>query len=153
MSLLGKKAPDFTLLDTNKKPVSLADFKDQKVIVAFFPAAFTGVCEKELCTFRDSLAELNKVNATVLAISVDSPFANGAFSSRNELNFPVLSDYTRETIEAYGVAHRDFAGMKGYTAAKRSVFVVDENGNVIYEWISHNPGIEPDYEAVKNALK
>ena len=121
-------------------------------MLAFYPAAFTGVCEKELCTFRDSLSSLNEVNATVLGISVDAPFSNGAFASKNDINFDLLSDYSRETVRAYGVALDDFAGMQGYTASKRAVFIVDEGGSVIYEWVGPNPGVEPDYSAVQAAL-
>lgn len=149
---MGQQAPDFTLFDTNRDQVTLSEKKGQKVVIAFFPAAFTGVCEKELCTFRDSMAALNGLNATVLAISVDAPFANGAFAQQNQLNFPVLSDYTREATRAYGVALDNFAAMPGYTAAQRAVFVADEAGKVIFAWIADNPGQEPDYDAVKAAL-
>lgn len=152
MSLIGQTAPDFTLPDTNREAVTLSALRDKQVILAFFPAAFTGVCEKELCTFRDSLADLNNANATVLAISVDAPFSNGAFAKQNGVNFPVLSDYKRQTVEAYGVALHDFAGLQGYTASKRAVFIVDTDGTVKYEWIGPNPGVEPDYAAVKAAL-
>jgi glutaredoxin-dependent peroxiredoxin len=152
MSLVGQTAPAFTLLDTARKPVSLSDFSDKKVVIAFFPAAFTGVCEKELCTFRDSLAGLNDVGATVLGISVDAPFSNGAFATKNSLTFPLLSDYSRDTVRAYGVELPDFAGMKGYIAAQRSVFVVDGSGTVTWQWVAPNPGVEPDYDAVRAAL-
>lgn len=152
MSLVGQTAPAFTLFDTARKPVNLADYKGQKVVLAFFPAAFTGVCEKELCTFRDSMSQLNGMNAQVLGISVDAPFSNAAFAGKNALNFPVLSDYSRATVNAYGVALNDFAGMPGYTASKRAVFIVDEDGKVTYEWVGPNPGVEPDYDAVKAAL-
>ena len=152
MSLLGKTAPDFTLPDTGKQPVQLSALRGKQVVLAFFPAAFTGVCQKELCTFRDSLSELNDANATVLGISVDGPFSNGAFAKQNELNFPVLSDYTRATVQSYGIALPDFAGLKGYTASQRAVFVVGADGTVKYEWVAPNPGVEPDYAAVKAAL-
>ncbi|MDP2315691.1 MAG: peroxiredoxin [Pseudomonadota bacterium] len=152
MSLVGTPAPAFSLFDTARQPVSLESLRGSKVVIAFFPAAFTGVCEKELCTFRDSLAELNGLNAKVVGISVDAPFSNAAFVAKNALTFPILSDYARAAVNAYGVAHADFAGMPGYVAAKRSVFVVDENGTVIYEWVAPNPGVEPDYAAVKAAL-
>lgn len=148
----GNKAPGFTLIDHKRQKVSLGDFQGKKVVLAFFPAAFTGVCEKELCTFRDSLADLGTVNATVLGISVDAPFANAAFATKNDLNFPILSDYLRETVRAYDVAHDDFAGMPGYTAAKRSVFVIDGEGVLRWSWVGPNPGVEPDYEAVKKAV-
>ena len=153
MSLVGTSAPDFTLLDHARQKVTLSELRGAKVVLAFFPAAFTGVCEKELCTFRDSLAELNGLNAKVFGICVDAPFANAAFASKNNLGFPILSDYARAAVAAYGVSHDDFAGMPGYTAAKRSVFIVSENGTVTYEWVAPNPGVEPDYAAVKDALR
>ena len=152
MSIIGQSAPDFTLLNTARESVSLRALRGQKVVIAFFPAAFTGVCKKELCTFRDALADLNSLNATVLGVSVDSPFANAAFASENALNFPVLSDYTRDAVNAYGIPVADFAGMAGYTAANRAVFVVDAAGQVIYEWIAPTLGDEPDYAAVKAAI-
>lgn len=152
MSLVGAPAPSFSLLDNARQSVTLESLRGSKVVLAFFPAAFTGVCEKELCTFRDSLAAFNGLNAKVLGISVDAPFSNAAFATKNALTFPILSDYTRATVNAYGVAHADFAGMPGYVAAKRSVFVVDEKGTVIYEWVAPNPGVEPDYAAVQASL-
>jgi glutaredoxin-dependent peroxiredoxin len=152
MPQTGDTAPDFNLLNTKRERVSLAGLRGQTVVLAFFPAAFTGVCEKELCSFRDSLTALNDLNATVLGVSVDAPFSNGAFAERNQLNFPLLSDYSREAVRAYGVAHEDFAGMTGYTAAKRSVFVIDPAGVVQYAWVGPNPGVEPNYDEVKQAV-
>ena len=152
MSLIGKSAPDFTLPNTSREAISLSALRGKKVVLAFFPAAFTGVCKKELCTFQESLSELNDANATVLGISVDAPFSNGAFASQNGVSFDVLSDYARTTVAAYGVELHDFAGMAGYTASKRAVFVVDTEGTVTYEWVGPNPGVEPDYDAVKAAL-
>ncbi|MBK9758262.1 MAG: peroxiredoxin [Nannocystis sp.] len=152
MPQIGDKAPDFDLPNHKRERVSLASLRGKTVVLAFFPAAFTGVCEKEMCSFRDSLAALNDLNATVLGISVDAPFSNAAFAQRNELNFPLLSDYLREAVRAYGVAHDDFAGLPGYTAAKRSVFVIDPNGTLQYRWVGPNPGVEPNYEEVKQAV-
>lgn len=149
---VGDKAPDFTLPDTTKAPVSLKSYEGRKVVIAFFPAAFTGVCEKELCTFRDSLADLNSVQADVVAISVDAPFSNKAFAERTGATFPVLSDYTRATVRAYGVELNDFAGLTGYVAAKRAVFVVNGQGAVVYRWIGPTPGVEPPYDEVRAAL-
>lgn len=152
MSLIGKSAPDFTLPNTSRDAISLSALRGKKVVLAFFPAAFTGVCTKEMCTFQESLGELNDANATVLGISADTPFSNGAFASANGLTFDLLSDYTRAVIEAYGIALHDFAGMAGYTASERAVFIVNEEGVVSYEWVGPNPGVEPDYAAVKAAL-
>jgi peroxiredoxin len=145
-------APDFTLLNAGREEVTLSAHRGKKVILAFFPAAFTDVCKKELCTFRDSLEQLNNANATIFGISVDAPFSNGAFASQNGVEFPILSDYTREAVRAYGVALDDFAGMPGYTAAQRAVFIVNEEGAISYKWIADNPGQEPDYTAVIGAL-
>jgi peroxiredoxin len=152
MIAIGTKAPDFNLFNQKRDRVSLEAQRGKKVVVAFFPAAFTSVCEKELCTFRDSLASLTDIGATVLAISVDAPFSNAAFASKNNLNFDVLSDYTREATQAYGVAIENFAGMPGYTASKRAVFVVNAEGNITYAWAGPNPGVEPDYDEVKRAV-
>ena len=148
----GQKAPLFSLVDTEKNIVNLADFHGQQVVVAFFPAAFTGVCAKELCSFRNSLAEMNELNAQVLAISVDGPFANGAFARQNELTFPLLSDIGAKTIAAYGVTLENFAGVEGYTSCQRSVFIVSPEGAVTYKWIGEHNGKEPNYDDVKAAL-
>lgn len=149
---VGDKAPAFTLFDTTKQTRSLSDYLGTTVVLAFYPAAFTGVCAKEMCTFRDSLAELNAMDATVLAISVDPPFSARAFAEQNKLNFPVLSDFTRHVSAQYCGLVMDLGGVAGYTAAKRSVFILDAEGIVRYAWISDNPGIEPNYEEIKNAL-
>jgi len=150
---VGSKAPNFTLYDTERKPKSLADFLGKTTVLAFFPGAFTGVCTKEMCTFRDSLSKFNGMNAQVVGISVDAPFANKNFADQNRLQFPLLSDFTRSTVRQYAGVHDDFAGLKGYTASKRAVFVLDPNGVVKYSWITENPGVEPDYDAVAAAVK
>ena len=153
MSLLGKTAPDFTLFSHTREKIALADLRNEsKVVLAFFPAAFTGVCEKELCAFQENLDLLNGLSAKVVGISVDAPFSNAAFAGRTGATYPLLSDYSRSTVQAYGVALENFAGMPGYTASQRAVFIVDESGVVTYEWIAPNPGVEPDYDAVKAAL-
>ena len=148
---VGNSAPDFKLFDTDRKERSLGEFRGKTVVLAFYPGAFTGVCTKELCAFRDAMTNFNSLNAQVVGISVDSPFANKAFSDANHLTFPLLSDYTRDVTKKYGGVHDDFAGLKGYTAAKRAVFVVNPQGKVTYAWISDNPGVEPPYEEVRTA--
>lgn len=152
MVKVGDKAPTFTLFDTERKEHSLTDYKGKKVVLAFYPGAFTGVCTKEMCTFRDSMSKFNELNAVVLGISVDSPFANKAFAEQNKLTFPLLSDYDRTVSNLYGGVYEDFAGLKGYSASKRSVFVVDELGVVKYRWVTDAPGTEPPYEEVQRAL-
>jgi peroxiredoxin len=150
---VGSKAKEFTLLDTEKKSRSLSEFLGKNVVLAFYPGAFTGVCTKEMCTFRDAMIKFNELNAQVVGISVDAPFANKAFAAQNNLQFPLLSDYSRKVIKQYCGVHEDFAGLKGYSASKRAVFIIDGNGVVKYTWISENPGVEPDYDAISKALK
>ncbi|MFZ1730173.1 MAG: peroxiredoxin [Bacteroidota bacterium] len=149
---IGSPAPDFSLLDSGRAVKSLSEFKGKNTVLAFFPAAFSGVCDKEMCAFQDSMAELNDLNANIVGISVDGPFTNAAFVTRNNLNFPVLSDYKHEAISAYGVVLQDFAGMPGYTTAQRSVFILDADGVVRFKWIAESAGTEPDYAAVKEEL-
>ena len=141
--------PDFQLYDQDRKLRSLKDFQGKKIVLAFFPGAFTGVCTKEMCTFRDSLANLP---GDVVAVSVNDPFTNKAFADANRLQFPILSDYGREAVKRLNIFHNDFAGLKGYVAAKRSVFILDKNGGVRYKWVSEDPAKEPNYEEVKAQL-
>jgi peroxiredoxin len=150
---VGQKAPDFTLVDTERKPRSLTELREKKLILAFYPAAFTATCTKELCAFRDSLGHLGGLGAAVVGISVDTPFANRVFAEQNQINFPLLSDYSREVITSYDVQLPDLAGLKGYTAAKRAVFVLDREGTIRYKWISEDPTKEPNYEEVKQAVE
>jgi glutaredoxin-dependent peroxiredoxin len=150
---IGKKAPDFKLYDTDRKERSLSEFSGKKVVLAFYPGAFTGVCTKELCNFRDSLSKFNNVNAQVIGISVDPPFSNKAFADQNKLTFPILSDFNRQAVKAYDAYHENFVGLNGYTAAKRAVFVIDKGGVVRYKWVSDNPGIEPNYDEVLKAVE
>jgi peroxiredoxin len=149
---VGAKAPEFTLFDTEKNLRSLSEFKGKKTVLAFYPGAFTGVCTREFCSLRDALANFNALNAQIVGISIDSPFANKAFAGQNNLSFPLLSDFTREVSKQYGGVYQDFAGLKGYVAAKRAVYVLDGQGIVKYAWVSDNAGVEPNYEEIKTVL-
>ncbi len=150
MSLkVGDRAPEFELIDTELKPVTLKELnRDGKVVISFIVAASSPVCEKELCSFRDSWDAIKSAGAKVVAVSNDGPFANKAFAQANSLNFPVLSDYASKAIRDYGVLMPDLLHIKGYNAAKRSVFVVMEDGTVGYAWVSEDPLKEPDYDAI-----
>ena len=147
MPSLGEMAPDFTLTAQDKSSVTLSEMRGGRVILAFYPAAFTGVCTKEMCTFSDGMTSLNSSGASVLGISVDSPFSNAAFAEANGILFPLLSDVHREAVEAYGVSLGDFV-ISGYTVAQRSLFVIEADGSIGYAWVAENPGMEPDYGAV-----
>ena len=146
---IGQKLPEFQLHDQDRKQRSMNEFLGKKTVVAFFPGAFTGVCTKEMCTFRDSIQTLP---GQVVAISVNDPFTNKGFAEAHQLQFPILSDYSRDTIRKLNIFHNDFAGLKGYTAAKRSVFILDKNGVVRYKWVSEDPTKEPNYEEIKSTL-
>jgi len=132
---------------------SLQDFRGKKVVLAFFPAAMSPVCTKEMCSFRDSFGEISQAGAEVVAISIDGPFANKQFTEMHGLNFPVLSDYARDAVRKYGVVMPDLLHVKQYNAAKRSVFIIDPNGVVKYKWVSDNPLIEPNYDEIKQVIK
>ena len=147
MPSVGDMAPDFTLTAHDKSPVTLSDLRGRRTILAFYPAAFTGVCTKEMCTFSDGMSGLSSSGASILGISVDSPFSNAAFAEANGIGFPLLSDVHREAVDAYGVSLSDFV-IPGYTVAQRSIFVVESDGSIGYSWVAENPGIEPDYDAV-----
>jgi len=147
---VGSKAPDFTLTNQDRQPVTLSAQRSHPVVLAFFPAAFSSVCTKELCTFRDSLAKLNQVNAQVYGISVDTFFALKAFHDQQHLTFPLLSDFNKQVIKDYGVFNADMVGLKGI--AKRAVFVLDKDGVVRYREVLEDARNEPDYAKVYAAV-
>lgn len=149
----GDDAPDFTapLANGNLDSFTLSEhLDDAPIVLAFFPAAFTGTCTTEMCTFRDQLANFENIGATVYGVSIDTPFVLNEFRERHDLNFGLLSDTNRELIDEYDV-RMDFADLGVHGVAKRSVFVVDDDGEVTYAWVSDDPGVEPDYEAVEEA--
>jgi glutaredoxin-dependent peroxiredoxin len=150
---VGQKAPDFVLPDADMKTHKLSDYRGKKTVLAFFPAAESPPCITEMCTLRDSMDELRDYGVQVLGISVDGPFSNKFFSTNRHLNFPVLSDYDRKVISKYGIVMNNLGLLKGYKAAKRSVFILDEQGKVRYKWVSDNPLIEPNYAEIKEFLK
>ena len=147
---VGSKAPDFTLPNQDREPVTLSQLRGKPVVLAFFPAAFSSVCTKEMCTFRDSMAELGKANAQVFGISVDTFFALKAFRDHEKLTFPLLSDFNKQAIRDYGVFNEDMIGLKGI--AKRAVFVLDRDGVVRHREVLEDARNEPDYEKVFSVL-
>lgn len=151
---IGSKIPRFALYDTDLNLRKSSEFlsKGKKTIFAFYPGAFTGVCTKEMCAFRDMHEDLQRLNAIVVGISVDPPFANKAFAEKHGLNFTLLSDFNRQVIRKYGVVWKNLGGMKGYDGANRAVYVADGSGRIVYKWIGENPGKFPDFDAVKRAL-
>ena len=149
---VGSKAPDFTLPNQDRQPVSLGDeLQKNNVVLAFFPAAFSSVCTKVLCTFREQLGPMNHVvKAQVLGISVDTPFALKAFANEQKFQFPLLSDFNKDVIQAYDVFNPDMIGLKGI--AKRAIFVIGRDGTVKYREVLDDARNEPNYEQLNGAL-
>ncbi|MBI4265348.1 MAG: peroxiredoxin [Acidobacteria bacterium] len=148
---VGAKAPDFTLPDQDRQPVTLSErLVRGPVVLAFFPAAFSRVCTTEMCTFRDSMADLKRVSAAVLGVSVDTFFTLKAWADAQTLNFPLLSDFNKTVIRDYGVFDEDMIGLKGI--AKRAVFVIDRSGIVRHREALEDARNEPDYAKVREAL-
>jgi peroxiredoxin len=148
---VGAKAPDFTLPNQDREPVTLSEqVKKGPVVLAFFPAAFSGVCTKEMCTFRDSMAELNKVSGTVFGVSTDTFFSLKAWGDQQKLTFPLLSDYNKDVIRTYGVVNPDMIGLKDIS--KRAVFVIGRDGTVKHREVLDDARNEPDYSKINQAV-
>jgi len=147
---VGSLAPDFTLTSHERQPMTLSALRGRPTVLAFFPAAFSSVCTKELCTLRDSIGRLKRIDAQVIGISVDTPFALKAFHADQSLTFPLLSDFNKHVIREYGVFNEDMVGLKGI--AKRAVFVLDKDGVVRHREVLEDARNEPDYEKVFTTL-
>jgi peroxiredoxin len=148
---VGSKAPEFTLPNQEKQPVSLGESHGKAVVLAFFPAAFTSVCQKELCHFRDEFGSLSALNATVYGISVDTPYTLKEFRRQNSLNFDLLSDFNKDAIHKYDVVNPDMGGLKAIS--RRAVFVIDKTGVIRYREVTPTPGDEPNYAKVQEAVE
>lgn len=147
----GDKAPLFTLPDSAKNMVSLESYRGKNVVLLFFPAAFTGVCTKELANCTDEFAFYKNLNAEIISLSVDMPFSLAKFKELGNYSFPLLSDFNKEVTTAYGVLYKEWiVGLKG--VAKRSVFVIDKDGMIRHIEILENAGDFPNFDAVKATL-
>ncbi len=153
MSLkIGDQAPEFTLFNSELKEVKLSDFASKKVIIHFFPMAFTGVCTTQLCTMRDNFGYYDGLNAVILGISVDSPFTLAKFKEDNNYQFNLLSDFNKEVSKAYGAYYEEFVfNLKG--VSKRSAFVLDENHKIVYAEVLESAGDLPDFNLINEAIK
>lgn len=146
---IGDRAPNFTLYDQERTKRSLDEFLGKPIVLAFFPGAFTGVCDTEMCTLRDSMQRFAEANAQVIGISVDPPFVLKEFAAKYSLPFVLLSDYDRQVSRQYGVLFKNLAGLEGYHTSNRAVFILDGSGTIRYMWIaSPSPAVEPPYDEV-----
>ena len=153
MSNLNEIAPDFNLKNTEKNNIALSSYKGKTVVLAFYPGAFTGVCDTEMCSLRDSMNSFNDLNATVLGISVDSPWANAEFAKKYEINFNLLSDYNRDVSKAYDMIFNGLGGLEGYECSNRGIIIIDGQGLIQYRWVAENPGVEPNYSEIIEKVK
>lgn len=148
---IGQKAPDFTLTNSELKETSLKDYKGKKLVIHFFPMAFTGVCTTQLCTMRDTFGYYDEMNADIIAISVDSPFTLAKYKEDNQYQFPLLSDFNKEVSQVYDAFYDEFVfNLKG--VSKRAAFVLDEEQNVIYAQVLESAGDLPDFNAIREVL-
>src|SRR6476620_8200123 len=151
---VGSKAPDFTL--KSKQASGLADVKlssnfgKKNTLLLFFPLAFTGVCTKELCDVTAGLNAYTGMNADVIGISVDSPFAQEAWAQKEKIGITLASDLNKETARAYGTLLSDLIGLGSVSA--RAAFVIDRNGVVQYSEQTPTPKELPDFNKVKETL-
>lgn len=149
---VGDHAPNFTLFSSDKQPVSLSDYSGRPLLILFFPQAFTGVCTTELCNVRDHMVEFNSLNTQVLGISVDSVFTLAKYKEEQQLNFVLLSDFNKKVSTAYGSLYNNFVfDMHG--VSKRSAFIVDADGKIVYAEVLENAGDIPDFSAINQKLK
>ena len=149
----GQQAPDFSLFNTEKQKVNLAEHKGKNVVILFFPLAFTGVCTAELCNVRDNIAIYNNTNAEVFGVSVDSLFVLNKFKTEQNLNFSLLSDFNKEAAKAYGVLYDTFPAFEMMGVSKRAAFVVDKTGVVQYAEVCATPGDLPNFAAIQTVLE
>jgi glutaredoxin-dependent peroxiredoxin len=151
---VGTQAPDFTLKSKSTgelKDVTLsANFGSKNTVLLFFPLAFTGVCTQEMCDITAGLGGYNSLNADVIAISVDSPFAQEAWAKQEKIGLTIVSDLNKATTKAYDVVFPGLAGI-GDTSA-RAAFVIDKNGVIQYAEQTATPKDLPNFEAVKASL-
>ncbi|MHB9145704.1 MAG: peroxiredoxin [Symbiobacteriia bacterium] len=148
---VGDTAPDFTLKGTGEKEdITLSELGGKPTVVLFFPFAFSPVCTDELCSVQSEWDLYESLGAQVLGISVDSLYTQKAFASANKINFPLLADFNKEVAPKYGAFYEQLGPWKG--VAKRAAFVVDRNGKVAYAWVSDDPKVKPDPNAIRTVL-
>lgn len=156
----GDQAPDFnlvTLTEAGPQTVQLPDLvAKSNTVLLFVPMAFTGVCTEEFCSITSELSVYSDLNAQVIGISGDNPFAQQAWADKEGIGITLLSDYEHEAAKAYGVAYESFLPEKNLIMGgvpKRSAFVIDQQGVVQYAEVNDSPGDLPDFEAIQNCLK
>jgi glutaredoxin-dependent peroxiredoxin len=148
----GDAAIEFKLPSKPKQEVNLADYiGKEKIVLLFFPLAYSSVCTKEMCEMREDWKQYESLGAKVFGISVDSPFVTDKFRQDEQIPFPILSDFNKDVSRKYGVLHEDLMGLKG--VSKRSAFVIGKDGKVAYQWVTDDPGVQVKFDEIKAALR
>jgi len=127
------------------------NFGEKNTVLLFFPFAFTSVCMAEMCSVRDTLNSYTELNADVYGISIDSPFTLEVMAQKENISFPLLSDFNKEVAQAYDVLYEDLLGLRG--VAKRSAFVINKEGVITYSWSSDDPKNVPDFPELRAAIE
>lgn len=149
--VVGQKAPDFTLYDSQKNKVTLSELQGQNVLLLFFPFAFTSTCTAELCSVRDNIAFYNNAHAIVFGVSVDSLYTLAKYKAEQNLNFSLLSDFNKDVSTAYGSLYEMFSyNMKG--VSKRSAFIIDKDGIIRYAEVLENASEQPNFKNITLTL-
>lgn len=151
--VIGDPAPDFSLpFEPGPDLVTLSSFRGERnVVLLFIPFAFSSVCTEELCRVVEDYSKWSELDAEILGITVDSPFVTRKFAQEIGAGFPILSDFNKEAMTAYGAVYDDYFGMRG--VAKRSAFVVDKAGVIRYAWVSEDDSVLPDFGAIAEVLR
>jgi len=150
---VGDALPSIYLYDSNRVKRNLRDMVTQKTVIAFLPGAYTEVCTTEICTFESYVADLKRLNATIIGITTDSPYVLNEWGSLNHVTFPLLSDFDKECIKTFSTEFHNLGGMEGYICSNRSIFIVDDKKNIIHIWHASNPGVQPEYEKIIDLLR
>jgi peroxiredoxin len=148
---VGDSAPDATVYLKPRQPIRLHDYRGKTTVLLFFPLAFSGVCTNEMCAMAEDYSRYQELGVEVLGISVDSPYVNVKFAEACRAAFPIVSDFNREATRAYQVLRPDLGGL--LDVSERAVFVIDPHGFIRYAWLAENPGVMPNFEEIRAAVR
>ena len=150
---VGAPAPDFALpVKPKGDPLRLADYQGEYIVVLmFFPLAFSSTCTEQMCTVADNYSAWQDLDATVIGISIDSPWTNQNFAEDCGATFPIASDFNKDVSAAYDALYDDLGGLKGVT--RRVVYVIDRSGTIVYAWEGEHPGVMPGFDEIMAAVE
>jgi len=148
----GTVAPDFELmLKPGEAPLRLSDYVgEKKVVLLFFPLAFSGTCTKEMCAVAENYSAWTDLNAEVIGVSIDSPYVNQKFAAETGATFPIASDFNKQVAPKYDALIEDMGGMKGVT--DRIAYVIGTDGKISYAWKGEHPGVMPPMDEILEAV-